>query len=388
MNIHHSSCHNHSHVKLGFIPLLDCAPFVVAKEKGFFQAEGLDVELSKEASWSSIRDKVAFNLLDGAHMLASMPLAATLGVGTVRSAMQTSFTVSHNGNGITVSNALYERMQRYADSPQDLHNAVALKRLLESEKNEAVRFAIVYPYSSHNYQLRDWLASAGIDPDTDMQIIVVPPTQMIDYLQQGEIQGYCVGEPWNTLAVRQGLGHMLTTGYEIWGSTPEKVLGINSQWANQNPEAHQSVIRALDQACRWVQAAENRIELFALLSEPDYLNCTPEQLSNGPDDDIIAKAAQQRFSGRRINHPSPNYALWIMSQMWRWQDLARPIRVVDVINQVYRQDLYCQALGLSVEDIPSFIKSANFDESVWLQGAIEGRVKPHPNGVIDGLILD
>lgn len=388
MNDRQSTPLNNSRVQLGFIPLLDCAPFVVAQEKGFFQNEGVEVRLSKEASWASIRDKVAFNLLDGAHMLASMPLAATLGIGTVRSAMQTSFTVSHNGNGITVSNPLYKRMLAYANSPEDLRHAHPLKRLLEHEKKDVIRFAIVYPYSSHNYQLRDWLANADIDPDTDMQIIVVPPAQMVRYLRQGEIDGYCVGEPWNSIAVQEGLGHMLTTGYELWGSTPEKVLGMNANWANQNPAVHQCIIRALDQACQWVQSYENRTELCELLSEPDYLNCPVEQLSRGLMSDVIAQTAQQKFSGALINTPSPNYALWIMGQMWRWQDLARPVDVVEVINQVYRQDIYCQALNQSLEGLPSFMRTANFNEEEWRLAAVQGRLHPHANGVIDGLTFD
>jgi len=384
---------SHAHVKLGFIPLIDCAPFVIAKEKGFFFGQGVNVTLSKEASWASIRDKVAFQLLDGAHMLASMPLASTLGVGTVRTAMQTSFTVSHNGNGITVGNGLYERMQGVANTPDELRNAQALKRLIDKELDSIFRFAIVYPYSSHNYQLRDWLAGAGIDPDKDVQIIVVPPTKMVAYLQQGEIDGYCVGEPWNSLAVEQGIGHMLVTGYEIWGNTPEKVLGVNAQWANQNPEIHHSIIRALDKACSWVQNSDNTNELLAILSEPDYLNCTEEQLRFGFSE-IKPKGkfdwpmeAYQIFSGVSVNHPSPNYALWIVSQMWRWQQLARPVRLIDTINQVYRQDIYCNALDRQLEPLPAFMNSAEFDEQKWLKSALEGRLKIHPHGIEKGVVF-
>lgn len=380
-------------VKLGFIPLIDCAPFVIAQEKGFFLEQGVEVQLSKEASWASIRDKVAFNLLDGAHMLASMPLAASLGLGTVRSAMQTSFTVSHNGNGITVGNDLFKRMQTCATNSDELRNGKALKCVVAQDDKRTLRFAIVYPYSSHNYLLRDWLDLAGINPDKDVQIIVVPPTQMMTYLQQGEIDGYCVGEPWNSLAVEQGIGHMLVTGYDVWGDTPEKVFGVNQKWAEQNPAVHQQVIRALDQACRWVQNRDNRNELLSILSDPEYLNCTVDQLRYGFSD-VKPKgdfdwpiAANQVFSGSMTNYPSANYALWIISQMWRWQQLARPVDIIALINKVYRQDIYCLALGKTASALPDFMNSTEFNELVWLDAVTNGQIIIHTEGIVNGISI-
>lgn len=378
-------------VRVGFIPLIDCAPFVIAKEKGFFLNEGVDVLLSKEASWSSVRDKVAFNLLDGAHMLASMPIAASLGIGTIKSAMQTSFTVSHNGNGITVGNALYEQLLPLAESFAEMRNGMALKRLIEQRGAQAApfRFAIVYPYSSHNYQLRDWLDRAGIDADKEVQIIVIPPTQMMDYLKQGEIDGYCVGEPWNSLAVEQGLGHMLVTGYEIWGSTPEKVFGVNSLWAEQHNDAHMAMIRALDKACAWVDEAENQTELLQILSHPDYLNSTLEQLIYGFSK-IKPKGqfdwpmeAYQRFSGAEINRPLPSYALWIMAQMYRWQQLAKVSSLNTVADQVYRQDLYYRALGYEVAEENSW-QLSEVQEGLWLDAVSTGKIQLHPEGILKG----
>ncbi|MEP0073724.1 MAG: CmpA/NrtA family ABC transporter substrate-binding protein [Marinomonas sp.] len=378
-------------VRIGFIPLIDCAPFVIAKEKGFFDAESVDVVLSKEASWASIRDKVAFNVLDGAHMLASMPIAATLGIGTMKKAMQTSFTVSHNGNGITIGNALYDQLQNYSDSAADIRTGLALKKLIDNrdEQSTPLRFAIVYPYSSHNYQLRDWLSRVGINPDEDVQITVVPPVKMLDALKSGEIDGYCVGEPWNSLAVEQGVGHMLVTGYEIWGSTPEKVFGVNSLWAEQNELAHLAVIRALEKACAWVDEAENQTELLEILSHPDYLNCTVEQLVYGfsaikPKGQFDwPMEAYQRFSGSEINKPLPSYALWIMAQMHRWQQLEEVPSLNEVAEQVYRKDLYYKALGLDVEKDDSWRLSSS-SESNWLEAVSTGSVSLHPEGILKG----
>jgi len=378
-------------VRIGFIPLIDCAPFVIAKEKGFFDAESVDVVLSKEASWASIRDKVAFNVLDGAHMLASMPIAATLGIGTIKKAMQTSFTVSHNGNGITIGNALYDQLQHYSESAADIRTGAALKKLIDNRDRQdaPLRFAIVYPYSSHNYQLRDWLSRVGINPDEDVQITVVPPVKMLDALKSGEIDGYCVGEPWNSLAVEQGVGHMLVTGYEIWGSTPEKVFGVNSLWAEQNELAHLAVIRALEKACAWVDEAKNQTELLEILSHPDYLNCTVEQLVYGfsaikPKGQFDwPMEAYQRFSGSEINKPLPSYALWIMAQMHRWQQLEEVPSLNEVAEQVYRKDLYYKALGLDVEKDDSWRLSSS-SESNWLEAVSTGSVSLHPEGILKG----
>lgn len=382
---------NSSSVRIGFIPLIDCAPFVIAQEKGFFKEEGVDVVLSKEASWASVRDKVAFNLLDGAHMLASMPIAASLGVGSLKTPMQTSFTVSHNGNGITIGNALYEALQSYAKTSVDIRTGVALKRFIDSREGAAtpLRFAIVYPYSSHNYQLRDWLSQANIDSDRDVQIVVVSPVKMVDALKAGDIDGYCVGEPWNSLAVEQGVGHMLVTGYEIWGSTPEKVFGVNSAWAEKNEPTHLSIIRALEEACLWVDDEANQNELLSILSHPDYLNCTVEQLIYGFS--VIKPKglfdwpmeAYQRFSGEEINKPLPSYALWIMGQMYRWQQLGQVDSLNAVAEQVYRKDLYCKALGLSTDIDDGWRLSATV-EGKWLSDVACGNIGLHSDGILKG----
>ncbi|TYL48178.1 CmpA/NrtA family ABC transporter substrate-binding protein [Marinomonas sp. IMCC 4694] len=378
-------------VRIGFIPLIDCAPFVIAYEKGFFADEGVDVVLSKEASWASIRDKVAFNLLDGAHMLASMPIAATLGVGTLKAAMQTSFTVSHNGNGITVSNALYDQLRLVASNAEDIRNGMALKQCIEERGDDKppLRFAMVYPYSSHNYQLRDWLSQAGIDPDKDVQIVVVPPVKMIDSLKSGDIDGYCVGEPWNSLAVEQGVGHMLVTGYDIWGSTPEKVFGVNSLWAEQKPDVHLAMIRALEKACRWVDDPINRTDLLNLLSQSEYLNCTVEQLIYGFGS-IKPKSqfdwplqAYQRFSGEGVNKPLPSYALWIMAQMHRWHQLSSVASLNETAEQVYRQDLYIKALGLS-DTLDRSWHLAPDEALVWLGSVASGKIRLHEEGIHKG----
>ncbi|GAB3478028.1 CmpA/NrtA family ABC transporter substrate-binding protein [Marinomonas epiphytica] len=378
-------------VKIGFLPLIDCAPFVVAKEQGFFEEEGLNVILSKEASWASVRDKVAFNILDGAHMLASLPIAASLGLGSIKIPMQTSFVVSHNGNGITVSNNLYEKLSKLAHSHQDIRDGSALKRLLVNRTGHQtpLRFAVVYSYSSHHYQLREWLSRASINPDSDVQIIVATPTQMIDYLKSGEIDGYCVGEPWNSLAVEQGVGHMLVTGYEIWGSTPEKVFGVNSEWAQHNRPAHEGVIRALNRACHWVDDKANQNQLLSLLSHSDYLNTTVDKLRYGfaeikPQGEFDwPMEAYQVFSGSQINIPLPSYGLWLMGQMYRWQQLKGASELNQFIVRVFRQDLYFSALGIEPTQQGFTVLSPQQERS-WLEDVASGRVTLSKEGILKG----
>src|SRR6056297_1206348 len=215
-------------LRLGFVPLTDCAPLVVAKEKGFFLEQGLNVELSRENAWANIRDKVSVGVLDGAQMLAAMPLASNLGLGG-SIPMVAAMSLDLNGNGITVSTALHERMAATGEPALDTPRGSgrALKQVIDAGRRAGERphtFAMVFPYSSHNYLLRYWLAAAGIDPDRDIELIVVPPPQMVSHLEAGLIAGFSVGEPWNTLAVCSGLGRTLATSYDIWNNHPEKVF--------------------------------------------------------------------------------------------------------------------------------------------------------------------
>ena len=192
-------------ISLGFLPLLDCAPLVIAKEKGFFSEQGLDVSLSREGSWASIRDKVILGLLDGAQMLAGIPLASSLGLGSPKVPMVTAFNIGLNGNAITLSNPVLEEI--YALTDQPVHSAEGLALLIQQRKESnapKLTMASVYPYSAHNYLLRYWLNAAGIDPDNDLNLTVLPPTQMAQAMKKGQIDGYCAGEPWNLIAQEMG----------------------------------------------------------------------------------------------------------------------------------------------------------------------------------------
>ena len=355
-----------SNLKLGFIPLTDCAPLVIAQEMGLFKKQQLEVELVKEVSWANIRDKVAIGALDGAQMLATMPIATSLGIGGMATPMLTAMIMDLNGNAITVSNVLYDRIQSLApDSLQQRPiTAAGLKTVIEANQRaggERLRFAMVFPTSTHNYELRYWLASAGIDPDRDIELIVIPPPQMVENLASGHIDGFCVGEPWNSLAVAQGLGHTLITKYEIWNNSPEKVFGVTREWAEQYPSTHKAILKALLEAARWLDASEaNRIEAAELLSREEYVNtdvnvikmsmtgtfCYSQNEAPVPLDDFNV------FHRYEANFPWLSHALWFMSQMIRWGHISQALAFEQIAAEIYRPDIFREVLRELGENCP------------------------------------
>ncbi len=308
---------------LGFVPLVDAAGLIVAQAKGFFAAEGLEVELSREASWATIRDKVAFGALDGAHMLAPMVLARTLGAGGDPSAMIAPLTLAADASAITVSARL--DLSAGAGSLADL---VARRREMGASP---LTFSVVYPYSVHNYLLRLWLAQAGVDPDRDVTLTITPPPRMADLLAGGVIEGFCAGEPWNSVAVAAGAGTIAARAADIAPGSPDKVLGLAADWAQANPQTLAALIRALVRALAWAGAPENHRSLAFLLAEPQYLAVPP--------DTVAAGLRHVAFGDGR---PDPAQARWLLEQMRRWGQIP-----ADAVPQtpVYRADLYDAALA-------------------------------------------
>ncbi|HXP96630.1 MAG TPA: CmpA/NrtA family ABC transporter substrate-binding protein [Telmatospirillum sp.] len=327
-------------LRLGIVPLCDCAPIVVAKERGFFAEQGLDVDIAREPSWANIRDKVLVGALDGAQMLATMPLAATLGLGNVHQPIITALGLNVGGNAITVSNDLFDRMQGADPAAMAAKpiSARALKTVIEQDRAAGappMTFATVYPFSPHNYELRAWMAAAGIDPDRDIRLVVIPPPQMVGNLSAGNIVGYCVGEPWNGMATSLGLGHRLVTSQELWGGRVEKVLGVTEGWADTHPETHKALIRALLQACRWADQPENRHEVARLIAQPSYVNAPLEVVR-----DTLEKPGTMLFSAHAANFPWRSQALWFLVQMRRWGQLPAAIDMRRAADRIFRADLY------------------------------------------------
>ncbi|MEA1916151.1 MAG: CmpA/NrtA family ABC transporter substrate-binding protein [Campylobacterota bacterium] len=271
-----------SDLKIGFIALTDCAPIVIAKEKGFFKKHGLNVKVVKEgAGWAGIQQKVISGEYDASHALAGMPIASTLGING-KTPMYALLSLDFNGNAITMGNKIISQMEKYGlDTSVRPVSADSLKKVIEAKKAKAVakgktykplEFGMVYPVSTHNYELRYWLAASDINPDTETTLKVFPPPQMVANLKAGNIEGYCVGEPWNERAVMAKLGSALITNYDIWNNNPEKVLQVTQKFAKKYPETTQAMIEAVIEAQIWLDANwDNRKEAAKILSKKKYV---------------------------------------------------------------------------------------------------------------------
>lgn len=344
-------------VRAGFIPLVDCAVLVAAAEKGFARAAGIDLRLVKEVSWANIRDKVNVGQLDCAHMLAGMPIAASLGIGQVRVPMIAPMALGINGNAITVSESLAHTLAVEGAAFPDPGQAGAAVRREVARRATAgeppLTFAMVFPFSSHNYQLRYWLAASGVDPDSDVRLVVIPPPYMVDSLAAGQIDGFCVGEPWNSLAVERGVGRILLPGTAVCGFCPEKVLGLHADWAAEHPETLTALLRGLKAAADWVRRTENHAEVASLLADTRYLGVDAEVIQRSLDGRVVAAvgAAPRPVDGFLVlnrmgaNRPRTDHALWLYSQMVRWRQVeASPDRERQAAD-VFSPDLYDRALA-------------------------------------------
>jgi nitrate/nitrite transport system ATP-binding protein len=335
---------------IGFIPLTDCAPLVIAKEKGIFAAYGLDeVTLHREPSWKTIMEGVASQRLDAAQMVAGMPLSMTLGMGGAASvSIVTALVLSRNGNAITLSKRLYD---------QGVRSLADFKAVIEQTPDKVHTLGIVHPASMHNLMLRYWLAAGGIDPDLDVNLIVIPPPQMVANLMAGNIDGYCVGEPWNTRAIQEGLGFAIATDLDIWPGHPEKVLGVREDWVNQYPQTHIALVKALLDACEYCDDRRNRAEIAELLAQPQYVGAALEHIRPGLIDPYLSVPGGEpqpllrynQFFVNRSACPERAEGLWVLTQLARWGITTFPKNWVEVIERTRRVDLYSEAarqLGL------------------------------------------
>jgi len=341
-----------SSLRLGLLPLADAAPLVIAKERGFFARQGLDVELSVERAWAALRDKVAMGVLDAAQMLAPMPIAATLGLDGIAVPMVTALSLNLNGNAITVSKALHQRMRTVAPAKANAAQwAKALARVLEADRKAHLPqpiFAHVFPFSTHHYELRMWLASAGIDPDTDVRLCVVPPSRMVGELAAGRVDGFCVGAPWSEVAALRGLGTTVASKYAIWNNSPEKVLGVTRDWAEAHPVTHRALVAALIEAARWLDLPEHRGEAAQLMIDKGLVAAPAETI----------RAALQlhpdglQFHRHAATFPWRSHAIWFTLQMLRWRQCWTAPDLDELAREVYRCETYREAAALVSEPCP------------------------------------
>jgi len=314
----------------GFIPLLDAAVLIAAKEKGIAARHGIDLNLIRETSWANIRDRIAVGHFDVAHMLAPMPIAATLELTSLAVPMTAPMLLGLGGNAITVSEKLASDMVQagWGETLDAINSGEALAKVVAKRKSEGrskLRFGVVHPFSGHAYELRYWLAYPGLDPDIDVEISVLPPPVMPDALKTSQLDGYCVGEPWNTIAISAGHGVMVTCKQEIWPNSPEKVLGVTEAWAKSNPKTRDALINSLDEAAKWCAIPGNHSELANILGSAAYLDCGADaclpaltgNLMTARDRRHLETNFFQFAEGPRAI-PQQSQALWFYAQMVRW----------------------------------------------------------------------
>lgn len=386
------------HVSIGFLPLLDAALLVVTEEKGFAAAEGLKLDLIKEISWANIRDRIAVGHFDAAHMLAPMPIAANLGLNPLNVDMIAPMALGLGGNAVTLGLPLWERVKALG-APNDLSAAgvgAALKSVVSSHVGEKLRFGVVHPHSGHNYELRYWLAAAGIRPDQDVEIVVVPPPLLPDALAAGTLDGFCVGEPWNSIAVAHAKGRIATVKAAIWRSSPEKVLASTADWANAHPDILAALLRAIYKAAQWCGQEATRDEIATLLSNPRYLDQPAEMLMRGLSGNLALGDGGERkvedffiLSDRAATFPWQSHALWFYSQMVRWGQVAHTPDNARKAACSYRPDLYRAALAPLAAPVPAANEKVEGALAASTPvGVTKGRLSLGPDGFFDGQIFD
>ena len=397
-------------LKFGFIKLTDMAPLAVAKELGFFEDEGLFVTLEPQANWKVLLDRVITGELDGAHMLAGQPIAATIGFGT-KADVVTPFSMDLNGNAITVSNEVWDMMKAHVpvENGKPVHpiKADALKPVIDKFKADGKPFnmGMVFPVSTHNYELRYWLASGGIHPGfysssdvsgqikADALLSVTPPPQMPATLEAGTINGYCVGEPWNQAAVFKGIGVPVITDYQIWKNNPEKVFGLTKQFTETNPNTTLAITKALIRAAMWLDEKDNanRMEAVEMLSKPEYVGADKAVIANSMTGTFEYEKGDKRavpdfnvFFRYYATYPYYSDAVWYLTQMRRWGQIgeAKPDSWFDeVAKSVYKPEIYLKAAEMLIAEGKANKADFPFDT--------DGYRDPTPaSDIIDGIPYD
>lgn len=388
-------------ITLGFMPLFDSAVVVTAAEKGFASDEGIDLKLVRETSWANIRDRIAVGHFQAAHMLAPMPIASNLGLSPLSTPLITPMALNLGGNAITVSTALYDAMlgEGLVADLEPRGAGAALKAVVEARKRlglPMLRFAVVHFHSGHNYELRYWLSACGISPDHDVEIAAVPPPLMPDALMMDRIDGYCVGEPWNTVSVDRDIGRIVTVKSKIWRNSPEKVLGVSKRWGEANRPALDALLRACYRAAQWCGNPENIEELAGIMAARQYLGVEgrlllPEltgRILVSPD--VTVEVEDFLVLDRKAaNFPWQSHALWFYSQMVRWGHCSHSPNNVLIARDSYRPDIYRQALKPIFAAMPGAnLKVEGALAAPQYIGATVGRLMLGPDGFFDGRIFD
>jgi NitT/TauT family transport system ATP-binding protein len=345
-------------LRIGFIPLVDAAALIIAVDKGFTAAEGLEVELVREVSWSNVRDKLNIGLFDAAHLLTPVAIASSLGLGHIKVPIAAPFNLGVNGNAITVSPALHAALMAEIDGDRfdPLATAKALAKVVAKRRKagaDPLTFGMTFPFSTHNYQLRFWMAAAGVDPDEDVRLVVLPPPYMVDSLANGHVDAFCVGAPWNSVAVDLGIGHILHFVSDILDRAAEKVLAVRQVWSDKHPDVVAALVRAAVKGAEFIEQSANLAETAQILARPERIGVDAEVIQRSLTGRLkISPDGAMRESGRYLlvgregaGRPDPVQAAWLYAQMVRWGQTALSPEALKTAMAVFRPDLYDAALG-------------------------------------------
>ncbi|MDF2235491.1 CmpA/NrtA family ABC transporter substrate-binding protein [Albimonas sp. CAU 1670] len=386
---------NREAIEVGFIPLVDCAPLVVAREIGFAEEEGLALELRKAPSWSALRDRLALGALDAAHMLAPVPVAMSLGLGGIPAPLDALAMMSMNGDVIGVSMPLAERMAALGERPGFMDAAAVGRRLIEAAEGR-LRLGVPFPFSMHAELLYYWLDALGLKAPQGLDVRTVPPPQMAEAMAAGEIDAFCVGEPWGSVAVETGVAELILPGCAIWRFAPEKVLAVRRGWAEEQPAKAEQLMRAVWRAGRWLADPAHRLAASELLARPDYVNVPSEIIERSLAGRlVVAPTGEERRAPRFVEFfdaaatfPWRSQAVWMATRMAERNGLDRA-EAAKAARACFRTDLYRRNLGPAGADLPG--------ASEKLEGALDqptavasaaGRMILGPDLFFDGRVFD
>lgn len=352
-------------VKIGFIPLTDCAPIVVAAEMGFDKKYGIKIVPAKQASWAAVRDKVMNGELHAAHILYGLVYGVQMGIGGQQKDMAVLMNLNHNGQAITLSNQIKDK---------GVKDGRSLKRLLDNE-NRDYTFAQTFPTGTHAMWLNYWLAANNIDPTKDVKTIVVPPPQMVANMRIGNMDGFCVGEPWGARAIYDKVGYTVTTTQDIWTDHPEKVLGTTAEFVAKNPNTARAMTAAILDACKYIEALENRAKVAKLISGKAYVNTTEEVIEGrfvGDYDNGIGKKWKDPnymkfYNDGAVNFPYLSDGMWFLTQHKRWGLLKTDPDYLAIAKKVNRIDVYTAAASMVGVSLPKDVMRSSklMDGVVW-----------------------
>lgn len=384
---------------IGFLPLVDACLPILARELGFAEEEGLDLHLTRDVTWATVLDRLLYGHTDAAHLLAPLAIATTLGRGRPAQLLSAPFVLGLNGNAITMRTDLADVLcpEPGLGDPVSVGTALAREVRARAAAGQRLRFGVVHRHSSHNYLLRYWLTACGIRPDKDIDIVTIAPPFSADALESGEIDGSCVGEPWNSVAVERGAGRIVLATAQIWRRGVEKVLAFKQAHLADRRDASERLIRAMRQAGRWFVDPENQHEAAAILARPDYLDGSATVIRRAIADEMVLALGAEPLSypdfmfqyDEAANFPWISQAMWLYSQLLRWEGLDYDPVDAARASAVFRPDIYRRALTGTGDLLPG--ASSKVEGSLdgpLAVGAQQGEITLSANRFFDGQIFD